>query len=200
MNGRKYEKLEKKELIRIAKIYGIKNRYKMKKDDLINAIKKAKRPLKNIKEIENIIRDKEKTSYQIPHVELLPKEPSYVFVNWDIPKEKNLTLKIIEEGKEFISLPVKESGKGYFRVPEGSNISASVGKYNGSKFKEIASSASIVMPVSTFQIGGETKWVNIKEMKIQKKKVNESKKMKEERKKIEELAKKIKYLRYPREK
>lgn len=199
MHSRDYEKLEKKELIRIAKIYCIKNRYRMKKDDLINAIKKAKRPLKNVKELENLIRNKKAISYQIPHVELLPKEPGFVFVSWEIPKERNLILRIIEEGKDFISLPVEKSGKGYFRVPEGSNISASVGKFVGGKFIELTSSSSIFVPSSTSRIGDEVRWINVKEKAAKKKKVSENNKMKEEREKLEKLAKKIRYLRYPRE-
>ncbi len=196
---RDYEGMSRAELLKIATIHGIKNRHKMKKEELIEALKSKKKPLKEIKEVEKSLKKKPQEKYGIPHLELLPKEPGYVFVNWEVPENKELQLRIKEGTKPLIELPVESHGKGYFRVPEGSRITASVGSIRKDRFREIVKSSEFVVPVSKMQDSDNVKWVDVKDLKEAKKRVKETEEMRKEKRKAQKLAKKIKYMRLYRE-
>ncbi len=193
-----YETMSRAELLKIALIYDIKNRHKMKKDELIDSIEKAKKPLKNIKEAEKSLKRSLGDKYNIVHLEFMPKEPGYAFLSWEIPGHDNLKLKISSQKEDFISLPVGGYGKGYFRVPEGSNLKAVIGKEAKSKFMVVASSPEISIPVSKPHSGMSNVWIDVRKLKANKKRISETEEMRECRKETEKLAKKIKYLRFDR--
>ncbi|MGB9695167.1 MAG: Rho termination factor N-terminal domain-containing protein [Caldisericaceae bacterium] len=202
---KKYEEMTRKELMEIARTKGIKNPGKLKKSDLILAIKSSKKPLKKIKETEEALKGEVPARYEETHLEFLPKEPGTVFVSWEISqkdsKSKEGVLKILEGEKEFVSLPVKfPSGKGYVRVDEGKNFIAVVGTAYRGKFREIVSSQPVSVPRSKPIKDGKIEFgrVGVPEKKSVKV-ASVSKKMEEEKEKINEEAKKIKYIRYPKE-
>lgn len=196
---KEFESMLRKELVQLASIYHIKNRHKLSKSELISAIKKAKKPLKDIKSIEEKVLKELPKKYNINHLEFAPKEPGYAFVNWETNEAQNPTLKIHDGRKELLSLPVRSSGKGYFKVTEGSKLKATLGVYKGNRFKGIVSSSEIYFPLSSPLTHGEVEWVNSKEKSKKHKKVKETKEMLKEKEKIEKAAKKIKYLRFPKE-
>jgi hypothetical protein len=204
----KYEDMNKKELLQIAKVYGIKDRHKMKKEDLIKAIKKGKKPLKEIKKIEENLKGEIKKKTLQDHLELLPKEPGVVFVNWQVDTAGLETnegeLKLVGGKKEILDLPVKISeGKGYIKVEEGITVKAAIGFKKRGYFKTVISSESIVVPRGSVLKKTELKWgkIDFKKRKVEKKTVTTkpTKEMEKEKKKLEKEAKKIKYIRYPKE-
>ncbi|NCO28203.1 MAG: hypothetical protein COS15_03360 [Caldiserica bacterium CG02_land_8_20_14_3_00_36_38] len=204
----KYEDMNKKELLQIAKVYGIKDRHKMKKEDLIKAIKKGKKPLKEIKKIEENLKGEIKKKTLQDHLELLPKEPGVVFVNWQVDTAGLETnegeLKLVGGKKEILDLPVKISeGKGYIKVEEGITVKAAIGFKKRGHFKTVISSESIVVPRGSALKKTELKWgkIDFKKRKVEKKTVTTkpTKEMEKEKKKLEKEAKKIKYIRYPKE-
>lgn len=193
-----YEAMSKAELLKIALIYGIKNRHKMKKDELINSIEKAKKPLKAIREVETSLNKSLKDKYNIIHLEFMPKDPGYAFLSWEVPGYENLKLKISSQKEDFISLPISGYGKGYFKVPEGSNLKAVIGKEIKDKFRVVASSPEISIPVSKPHSSMNSVWIDVRKLKANKKKISETEEMRKQRKETEKLAKKIKYLRLDR--
>jgi hypothetical protein len=202
---KEYEEMTRKELIEIARIRGIKNISKMNKEKIINSIKSSKKPLKKIKEIEEMLKVEVPKNYNETHIEFIPKEPGNVFVSWEVSesdtKRVEGILEIIEDKKEFLSIPVKlPSGKGYIKVEEGKEFRALIGVNEKGKFKEIISSKQILVPASKpskdknieFGVIGATK-------KRVKKNFSVDKEMERSKNKIAAEAKKIKYLKYPKE-
>jgi len=205
---KKYEDMNKKELLQIAKVYGIKGRHKMKKEELIKALKTSKKPLKEVKKVEEELKGEITQKKLENHLELLPKEPGVVFVNWQVETEKLGTdegeLKLIGGKKEILDLPVKISqGKGYMRVEEGITLKAVIGFKEKNRFRALISSEPIVVPRGSATGKNEVKWgkMSLREKKVEKKStaIKPSKKMEKEKEKLEKEAKSIKYIRYPRE-
>jgi hypothetical protein len=205
---KKYEDMSKNELIEIAKRLSIKGRHKMKKEDLIKVLKKGKKPLKEIRAVEEGLKVEIKKRKLEDHIELLPKEPGMVYVDWQID-EKNLKakegeLRLYGNKKEILSIPVNiATGKGYMRVEEGVSLVAVIGTVQKKIFKPIISSESIVVPRGSPSGKNLLKWgkTGSKKGKVIKKniEVSPNKAMEKEKKKLEEEARNIKYLRYPKD-
>ncbi len=206
--SKKYGDMSQKELLQIAKIYGIKNRHKMKKEDLIKALSKSKKSLKEIKKIEEDLKREIRKKKLENHLELLPKEPGIVFVDWQVDLKDLKTdegeLKLIGNKKEILNLSVKISeGKGYIKVEEGINLKAILGFRKKNRFSPIISSEPINVPRKSALKKGTLKWgkINTIKGKVVKKKVTikPSKELEKEKEKLKKEAKHIKYLRYPKE-
>ncbi len=200
----KYEEMKRKELIKVAKTFGVKNRNKMTKEMLLQALATNRKPLEKIKEIENTLKKQPILLQDEPHIEFLPQEPGNVFVSWGVDKNhaknKQGVLKIFKEGKEYLSLDVNIfNGSGYIRVDEGKELKAKIGYINRGKFREIISSPSISVPSSK---PSESKKVEFGKVGIGRKTPEKfakvDKKMEQEKRKLAKEGKEIKYLKYPR--
>lgn len=211
MAKKSYEQMTRKELLKIAKLHGIKRRHRMKKADLIKAIKTKNKPIKKLSDIEKDIKSRSlKENYNKDYVELLPQEPGSVYVYWELNKRKekgNMTLRLKSKRKTVLEIPVPSSkGKGYLRVEEGEPLKASVGIKKGKKFVPIVSSEEILVPYSTPVSNKNVKWAKVNpetgEVIEEKKSVPEEKagKLEKKRKKTEKEAKTVKYIRVPKEK
>lgn len=193
-------KLKRKELLRLAKLHGIKNRNKMKKEELIKAIKKAKKPLEDLKAVEEKLRKELQEKTGETHLIVIPKEPGYAFLDWEV-KEKSGegVLKVYEDKREKFSIPVKlEHGKSYLRVEEDKKIKAILGIESNGKFEKIVESNEILTP-TTSKTEGKVEFRDVRTLK--KEKVGKVKKEKMEEVLEEEIktAKELKYLRYKKE-
>jgi len=211
MAKKSYEQMTRKELLRIAKLHGIKGRHRMKKADLIKAIKAKNKPIKELSEIEKEIKSKKlEENYNKNHIELLPQEPGIIYVHWDLSKrgkKENVTLRLKSKRKTILEIPVPSSkGKGYLRVEEGEPLKASVGIKKGRKFVPIVSSEEILVPYSKPVSNKKVIWakVNPETGKVtkEKEKLLEEKvdKLDKKREKTEKEAKTVKYIRIPKEK
>jgi len=192
-------KLKRKELLRIAKLHGIKNRNKMKKEDLIKAIKKARKSLEEIKTIEEKLRKELSEKTGEPHLIAIPKEPGYAFVNWESEKSGAGILKVYEDKHEKFAIPVNlEQGKSYVKVEEDRVVKAVLGVDEKGKFKKIMESNEIIIP-TTKRTEGK---VEFRDLRTLKKEMPGKTKKKEMEKVVEEemkTAKELKYLRYKKE-
>ncbi len=211
MAKKSYKQMTKKELLKIAKLHGIKRRHRMKKADLIGAITAKNKPMKKLVEIEKNIKSKKlKEHYNGDHIELLPQEPGSVYVHWDLSEKKkkqSMILRLKSKKKTVLEIPVASSkGKGYLRVEEGKPLKASVGVRKGEKFVSIISSEEILVPYSTPASNKKVVWAHVnpetgkvtkKKEKVHKEKVH---KLEKKRKKTEKEAKTIKYIRIHKEK
>ncbi len=201
-----YEKMTKKELLKIAKLHGIKGRHKMSKAALIKKIKEKNKPLRQIKEKEEEIKKNNPPDrYEENHVELLPKDASTVYVHWEVVEEKSPVLRLMSKRKVEIEIPLMSNqGEGYLKVQEGKPLRAEVGIKKGNKFKKITTSPEILVPRSKPVKSKSVKWeyVNPETGKVQKKrkkeKVSHKAQLEEKKKKTEKTAKKIKYIRIPK--
>ena len=200
MAKRDLDKLTRKELLGIAKVHGIKNRNKMKKAELIKAIQKSKKPMAELRQIEDKLKKEINEKTNETHVIVEPKEVGYVFVNWEVKdKHKEGVLKILEDNKEKFEYPVTlDHGKSYVHVDEDKKIKAVIGVEVKGHFKKVAESNEIVSPTSK-KTEGKVFFENIKTLK----KAPKGKVKKEEIEKVveseEKTAKELKYLRYKRE-
>ncbi len=203
-----YEEMTKKELLKIAKLHGIKGRHKMNKTTLIEKIKEKKEPLKQIKKKEEELKKKTlPEKYGENHIELLPKDPSTVYVHWEITEKKSPLLRLMSKRKVEMELPLmSKQGEGYLKVQEGKPLRAVVGIKQGNKFKKIAVSSEILVPRSKPTRSKSIKWeyVNPNTGKVRKKKKTEKipnkNKLEDKKKKTEKTAKTIKYIRIPKKK
>ncbi|MFU2157923.1 MULTISPECIES: Rho termination factor N-terminal domain-containing protein [Caldisericum] len=193
-------KLKRKELLRLAKLHGIKNRNKMKKEELIKAIKKAKKPLEELKAIEEKLRKELQEKTGETHLIIIPKEPGYAFVNWEVKEESGTgILKVFEDKHEKFEIQVNiEHGKSYVRVEEDKKIKAVLGIEKNGKFAKIIESNEIIIP-TTKRTEGKAEFVDIRTLKKAKPQKVEKDKMKEVINEEIKTAREIKYLRYKRE-
>ncbi|GEM_PF-969443 len=205
MKQKKYEEMTKKELLKIAKLHGIKGRHRMSKEKLIDAILKKKKPIKEMKKFEELLKKENLPKrYGENHLELLPKEPGTVYVHWEIEKkDKNPILKLLNGRKPVVTIPVmSDSGSGYMHVEEGKKLKAVIGIESGKGFKKIVQSEEITVPVSKPSSDKTVKWVKIDvekgKVKRYKAKSETNKKLEEKKKKTEKTAKTVKYLRFHR--
>ncbi len=203
---KKYEQMTKKELMGIAKVYGIKGRSKMNKRALIEAIMKKKDPLEKMKKFEeNLKNEKLPQALGKNFVQILPKEPGTVFVHWEVKKAKSkeLTLRIKEGRKSIIEIPLmSETGNGYMSLEEGKRVHAEIGAVKNGRFGKIAESPEIVIPVSKPSRNKTVIWTDIRKKSGNelKNKVPENvNELKEKSKKTEKTAKTVKYIRVPKE-
>jgi len=197
IDNKDLNKLTRKELLTIAKVYNIKKRTKMKKDELVKAIKKARKPIEELKKIE--IELKKAIEKKEEHLIALPKEPEYVFVSWATDKNEVGILKIIENGKEKFELPVNlKEGKSYIRVENDSKVKAELGIEVDGKFKNIMESNEILVP-TTKQTEGNVVFKNINTLRKEKQGKVSKKEMEKYIESEEKTAKELKYLRYGRE-
>ncbi len=203
---RSYEKMTKKELLKIAKLHGIKGRHKMNKATLIKSIKDKNAPLEQIKKKEEELKKKILPDrYGENHVELLPKDPSTVYVHWEITEEKNPVLRLMSKRIVEMELPLMSNqGEGYLKVQEGKPLRAEVGTKKGNKFKRIAASPEILVPRNKPAKSKSVKWeyVNPETGKVRKRKktekVSNKAQLEEKKKKTEKTAKTVKYIRIPK--
>ena len=201
-----YKEMTKKELLKIAKVHGIKGRHKMNKTTLIEKIEEKKEPLKQIKKKEEELKKNNPPDrYEENHIELLPKDPSTVYVHWEVAKEKNPILRLMSKRKIEMELPLMSNqGEGYLKVQEGKPLRAEVGIKKGNKFKKIVASPEILVPRSKPTKSKSTKWgyVNPETGKAQKKKktekVSNKTQLEEKKQKTEKTAKTVKYIRIPK--
>ncbi|MGB9832720.1 MAG: Rho termination factor N-terminal domain-containing protein [Caldisericum exile] len=193
-------KLKRKELLKLAKLHGIKNRNKMKKEELIKAIKKAKKPLEELKAIEEKLRKELQEKTGETHLIIIPKEPGYAFVNWEVKEESGTgILKVFEDKHEKFEIQVNiEHGKSYVRVEEDKKIKAVLGIEKNGKFAKIIESNEIIIP-TTKRTEGKAEFVDIRTLKKAKPQKVEKDKMKEVINEEIKTAREIKYLRYKRE-
>ncbi|MEA3313133.1 MAG: DUF4912 domain-containing protein [Caldisericota bacterium] len=208
MNKKSYDEMNKKELLDVAKRYGIKGRHKMNKTKLVSAIKLRDKMKEKIAKSEGKIkRRKLDVSYGVNHLELLPKEPGNVYVHWKIvgkEKKSDIFLRLRNKGKTVLEIPVASyKGKGYLRVEEGKSLAASIGFKKGKRFVSVISSEEIVVPRSKPSAKKTTKWayVNPNTGRIVKrqKKVQDKNTLEEKKKKTEKTAKTVKYIKIPKE-
>jgi hypothetical protein len=208
-NKKTYEEMTKKELLKIAKLHGIKGRHKMNKETLIQKILEKKAPLKSIKKIEEELKNKKlREKYNENHVELLPKDPSTVYVHWEVKEQKaNPTLRLMSKRKTELELPLMSNeGEGYLKVNEGKPLRAVIGIKKGKRFQKIIESPEIFVPKNTPSENKNVKWayVNPETGKTRKKGKNpqiaNKNKLEEKKKKTEKTAKTVKYIRVPKQK
>jgi len=201
-----YKEMTKKELLKIAKLHGIKGRHKMNKTTLIEKIEEKREPLKQIKKKEEELKKSNPPDkYGENHIELLPKDPSTVYVHWEVVEEKNSILRLMSKRKVEMELPLmSKEGEGYLKVQEGKPLRAEIGTKKGNKFKKIAVSPEILVPRSKPSKSKNTKWeyVNPETGKVRKKKktekVSNKVQLEEKKKKTEKTAKTVKYIRIPK--
>lgn len=201
---KKYEKMTKKELLRIARIYGIKGRSKMDIKTLIKEIEKKKIPIEKMKKFEEELKSKKlPKEHNEDFVQLLPKEPGTVFVHWETKKSgKEVVLRINEDKKNVIEIPVMSNkGNGYMKVGEGKKVNAVVGVMKNGEFKKIAESPEVLVPVSKASDNKTVKWVSVrKKRRVSKKTVPKNmEKLEEKKKNTEKAAKSVKYIKIPKE-
>jgi len=204
--NKKLESMSRKELLVLARVNDIKGRSKMKKAELIAAIKKARKPLKELRKVESDLKQEISKKIEKDHIELLPQEPRTVFVNWEITEKysKEGVLKIIRQEDELLNIPVNLShGKGYMRIEGSGEIKAVIGYNRGRRFKEIISSEAIILPSGKVSSDRTLKWANVDVekggYKVKKEKTKSSEELEKERERQEKEAKKIKYLHFPRQ-
>ena len=206
MKKKSYKEMVRKELLQIAKLYGVKGRHKMTKEKLIMAISKKKEPIEKLRKFEENLKQKKLPhKYDKNHIELLPKEPGIVYVHWEIQNQKKQpVLKLMEKKKSVLSIPVMSKiGDGYMHVDGGKNLRAIIGIKSGKQFKKIVESEEITVPVSTPSNNKTVRWVKIdlKRGKVMKthKNTKVTKELKEKKKKTEKIAKTVKYIHIPKE-
>ncbi|BAL81215.1 Rho termination factor N-terminal domain-containing protein [Caldisericum exile] len=193
-------KLKRIELLRLAKIHGVKNRNKMKKEELIKAIKKAKKPLEELKAIEERLRRELQEKTGETHLIAIPKEPGYAFINWEAKEESGTgILKVFEDRREKFSIPVNlEHGKSYIKVEEDKKVKVILGKEEKGKFTKIVESNEILIP-TTKKTEGKYEFIDMKTLKKEKSQKVANELMKEIVDEELKTAKEMKYLRYKRE-
>ncbi len=205
MKKKSYEEMNRKELLRIAKLYGVKGRHRMTKEKLIKAISEKKEPIEKLRNFEEKLKQKNLPhKYDKNHIELLPKEPGVVYVHWEIRNQKKQPiLKLMEKKKSVLAIPVMSKiGDGYMHVDEGKNLRAVIGIESGKQFKKIVESEEIAVPVSFPSNDRTVKWakVDLKKGKVRKTRKNTkaTKKLEEKKEKTEKIAKTVKYIHIPK--
>jgi hypothetical protein len=198
--------MNKKELLQIAKLYGIKGRHRMSKDKLINAILKKREPIDRMKNFEERLKQKKlPQNYNENHIELLPKEPGTVYVHWEVKYTKNSSvLKLLERKKAVLAVPVmSKTGDGYMHVEEGKSLKAVIGIEGKDGFSKIVESEEIFVPVSKPSNNKTVRMakVNLKDKKTKKvaRKVKVTEELEEKKKNTEKVAKTVKYIHIPKE-
>jgi len=77
----------------------------MKKAELIKAIQKSKKPMAELREVEEKLKKDISTKTNETHVIVEPKEVGYVFVNWEVKdKHKEGVLKILKIIKKNLNI------------------------------------------------------------------------------------------------
>ncbi len=192
-------KLTRKELLNIAKVLGIKKRTKMKKEEIIKAIKNTRKAIEEIKKLEDELKKKvEKTNEE--HLIALAKEPEYVFVNWETEKVGEGVIRVLENNVEKFSIPVNlKEGKSYIKVEEDKEVKVELGTIDKKgKFKKLLDSNKVIVPTSKQTFGSPT-FRNLDSLK----KAREGKVKQEEMSKYieqeEKTRKELKYLKYGKE-
>jgi hypothetical protein len=191
------QKLKRKELIRIAKIYGIKNRNKMKKNELIRAIKKARKPIEELRKTEEKLKRELSKKTEETHLIVLPKEPGYVYVNWEVKgkEEKVGTLIVFEDDKEKFSIPVNlDYGRSYIHIEEDKKVKVELGVEKNGKFETLLESNEVIVP-TTKKTEGRKEFRDIKTFKMRKEGIISEEEIKKVVEGEEKTAKEIKYSR-----
>ncbi len=203
---KKYEEMTRKELLRLAKLHGVKGRSRMNKERLIKEIKNKKRSIEKMKEYEERLKNKKISKYHNKDfVQALPKEPGILFVHWEIKKKDNLVLRIVQGKKKILDLPVMSNkGDGYLKVEEGKKLNAIIGEVRNGRFRKVVESPPVLVPVSKPSEDKTVKWVKVgKPGKVsvrQKKIAKEDANLLEKKKKAtERAAKSIKYINVTKE-
>ncbi len=201
----KYERMTKKELMRIAKACGVKGRTKMNKEKLIKKIVEKRVTPEDVKKFEKELKNKTRSRVSdYEFVQLLPKEPGMVFVHWEIKevKSEGVFLRLTEGKKNLIEIPVmSKSGSGYMRIEEGKKIRAVIGILKGGKFKKIIQSPDILVPVSKPSSDKTVIWTDMKKSrKNSEELISEKRELLEKKnKKTDETAKTVRYINVPKE-
>ncbi len=203
---KKYEDMTRKELLRIAKIYGIKGRSRMNKNVLIREIEKKKIPVEEMRKFEKELKKKKSFENKTgDFVQVLPKEPGTVFVYWEVknPGNKEIFLEIKEDKREIIKIPImSDKGSGYMKVEEGKKVKAVIGFEENGRFIGIAESVEVLVPVSKASNDKTVRWIDTRNKantRVKKAETKEKAALEEKRIKTEKEAKSVKYIRVRKE-